>query len=73
METWLQKCQNGLFRWLFFPQYRREKITGWNKYVIYDVYNTVGGADVGLCHVRTMINNNTISTWNEENLLYYFI
>ena len=41
-------------------------MAGWNKNVINDVYNTVGGANVGFCHVSTVINNNTISTCNER-------
>lgn len=40
-------------------------MAGWNKNVINDVYNTVGGANVGFCHVSTVINNNTISTCKE--------
>lgn len=45
-------------------------MTSWNKYVIYDVYDTIGGADVGLCHMRFAVKNNTISTWSERNAVH---
>ena len=45
-------------------------MTSWNKNVIYDVYDTIGGADVGLCHMRFVVKNNTISTWSGRNAVH---
>lgn len=38
---------------------------GWNKNVINDVYNIVGGVNVGFCYVSMVINNNIMSICNE--------
>ena len=34
-----------------------------NKHVINDMYNSVGGTDVSLCHVGLIVQSHTISTF----------
>ena len=54
--------QKHLFNILLSSQDCGIKISGWDKHVINDVYYSVGGTDVGLCHVGLAVDSNTIST-----------
>ena len=54
--------KSHLFNWLLPSQDCGEKISGWDKHVINDMYYSIGGTDVGLCHVGLAVDSNTIST-----------
>ena len=53
--------------WFFYSllssNWYRMMISVWNKHVINDMYNSIGGTDVSLCDVGYIVQSHTASTF----------